>query len=145
MEKYLIMIECLEDFHEYIGKTLMECQAIEHDIHLIYAGMLAGNMNDNLSRIEKNTLGQVLKLLYRLDHSDNNQFFSNEDYKLLKEITEIRNHWAHKGYCCFMYSDDNNDFYTQAKQLENDFHQLKSLSATIEKVRFKCLKQYGRI
>ncbi len=125
----------------------MHCQTIEHDIKLIYAGMKAGNMDKTLDIIaeKRMTLGMVLKNLKELDHSDNKPFFSESDYDLLKQITDIRNHWAHKAYCEFLYSDDENDFVRQARRLENDHNRLEGLSETIEDVRFRVLRKYGRI
>jgi hypothetical protein len=141
------MIRDWDDFHFYVGRTIMHCQTIEHDIKLIYAGMKAGDMDENLNLIDekKMTLGMVLKNLKELDYSDNNHFFSEGDYDLLKNITEIRNHWAHKAYCEFVYSDNESDFIRQARRLENDHNRLEKLSETIEKVRFKALRQYGRL
>lgn len=141
------MIRDIETFHTYVGRTIMHCQTIEHDIKLIYAGMKAGNMDKTLDIIaeKRMTLGMVLKNLKELDHSDNKPFFSESDYDLLKQITDIRNHWAHKAYCEFLYSDDENDFVRQARRLENDHNRLEGLSETIEDVRFRVLRKYGRI
>lgn len=141
------MISEMSDFHYYVGRTMMNCQAIEHDIKLIYAGMKAGDMDANLSMIaeKKMTLGTVLGNLKALDRSDKNWFFSDGDYELLKQITDIRNHWAHKAYCEFIYSDRNDDFIRQARRLENDHNRLEKLSKTIEEVRLKVLRKYGRI
>ena len=141
------MIRDIETFHTYVGRTIMHCQTIEHDIKLIYAGMKAGNMDKTLDIIaeKRMTLGMVLKNLKELDYSDNKPFFSESDYDLLKQITDIRNHWAHKAYCEFLYSDDENDFVRQARRLENDHNRLERLSETIENVRFRVLRKYGRI
>ena len=141
------MIRDIETFHTYVGRTIMHCQTIEHDIKLIYAGMKAGNMDKTLDIIaeKRMTLGMVLKNLKELDHSDNKPFFSESDYDLLKQITDIRNHWAHKAYCEFLYSDDENDFVRQARRLENDHTRLEGLSETIEDVRFRVLRKYGRV
>ena len=141
------MIRDIETFHTYVGRTIMHCQTIEHDIKLIYAGMKAGNMDKTLDIIaeKRMTLGMVLKNLKELDHSDNKPFFSESDYDLLKQITDIRNHWAHKAYCEFLYSDDENDFVRQARRLENDHNRLEGLSETLDDVRFRVLRKYGRI
>ena len=140
------MIEDMSDFHYYVGRTIMNCQAIEHDIKLIYAGMKAGDMDDNLAMIAKKkmTLGTVVGNLKALDRSDDKWFFSDGDYELLKKITDIRNHWAHKAYCEFIYSNNNVDFVRQARRLENDHNILENLSNTIELVRLKFLRKYGR-
>ena len=141
------MINSMDDFHYYVGRTIMHCQAIEHDVKLIYAGMRSGNMDRTLSEISKQkmTLGMILGNLKSLDRSDNDWFFSDSDFELLKQITDIRNHWAHKAYCEFIYSDNEDDFVRQARRLENDHNRLEKLSNTIEKVRIKALRKYGRI
>jgi len=59
-----------DDYHRLVGETLMFCQAIEHDVKAIYAGMLEGDYDQNLERIKKKTLGQTLTLLKQLDESD---------------------------------------------------------------------------
>ena len=37
----------LDKFHILAGETIMECQRIEHDVKLIYAGMKNGNFDEN--------------------------------------------------------------------------------------------------
>ena len=76
----------------------MHCQLIEHDLKLIYAGMLKGDFDRNFDEIENLSLGQVVTKLERLDNSDNKPFFGVGDYKLFKKITKIRNHCAHEIY-----------------------------------------------
>ena len=136
-------------FHEYVGETIMYCQCIENDIKWIYAGMLKGDHRKTFDELEKNktTLGQVLGKLEKLDNSED-PYLSEEDYALLRKITAIRNHWAHKAYREFMY-DEGRDFELafekQARRLENDHNRLKKLSDIIEEVRLDVLKHYGRI
>ena len=141
------MIVNIRDFHFYLGRTIMYCQTIEHDVKLIYAGMKLGDMDKNLNMIEDNkmTLGMVIKNLKELDHSDDNHLFTDADFELLKDITNIRNHLTHKVYCEFVYSSDSKDFIEQARQLEKDHDHLEKLSKAIESVRIKALRQYGRI
>ena len=140
------MIRDLNEFHLYIGETVMFCQRIEHDIKLIYAGMCRGDFNENYKEIEKETLGKMVKMLESLDNSDNSPYFSENDYKLLREITEKRNHWAHKAYCEFIYSGDNfwRNFEKQARKLYNEHNRLQNLCETIEKIRLDIIKQYDR-
>lgn len=141
------MIAEMSDFHYYVGRTIMHCQTIEHDIKLIYAGMKSGDMDENLDMVDKKkmTLGTVLINLKSVDRSDEQWFFSDGDYELLKQITDIRNHWAHKAYCEFLYTNNDNDFMRQSRRLENDHNRLEKLSKTIEELRLKVLRKYGRI
>lgn len=95
----------------------------------------------------KATLGQVVGLLQVLDN-ERDPYLSEDDYELLRKVTEIRNHWAHKAYTRFVYSKGSNwdrEFTRQARRLENDHNRLAKLSDTIERARLDVLKEYGRI
>ena len=136
-------------FHEYVGETIMYCQCIENDIKWIYAGMHKGDKDANFEGLEKSkaTLGKVVGMLQTLD-SERDPYLSEGDYELLRKVTEIRNHWAHKAYTQFLYykgSEWDREFTPQARRLENDHNRLKKLSDTIERVRLDVLKEYGRI
>lgn len=142
------MITSINDFHESIGKIMMECQCIERDIKLIYAGMLSGEFVDNYALVAEQPLGIVLNKLESLDNSDENPYLSKQDYELLDDIRNIRNHWAHKAYTTFVYKrgqEYNDVFIKQAQRLDNDLNRITKLSKSIEKVRFSVLRKYGRI
>lgn len=128
----------LEDFHKQLGETMLFCQCIEHDIKLIYSGMLKGNFDDNYSSVETDTLGTIIRKLEKLDKSDGNPYFGKADYILLKDITEIRNYWAHQGYIDFIYSGVySNEFKNQVGRLKKDYDRLKNLHEISEKVRLE--------
>lgn len=128
----------LEEFHRLVGETIMFCQCIEHDIKLIYSGMLQGNFNKNYSSVETDTLGTIIRKLEKLDKSDGNPYFGKADYRLLKEITEIRNYWAHQGYIDFIYSGIySKEFNDQVDFLKKDYDRLKNLHEISEKVRLE--------
>ncbi len=136
----------LDKFHILAGETIMECQRIEHDVKLIYAGMKNGNFDKNYEYIKDKALGTVLKELEEVDNSDNKPYISKEDYKLMREIRKIRNWLVHGAYTDFMYDkSDNweksvNDTY--AKLLE--FHDnMKRLGAIVERTRLELLKIFG--
>ena len=142
------MITSINAFHESVGKILMECQCIEHDIKLIYAGMLNGDFDDNYALVAEQPLGPVLKKLESLDNSDGNPYLSKQDYELLDDIRDIRNHWAHKAYTMFVYKrgqEYDDAFIRQARRLDNDLNRITKLSGSIEKVRFSVLRKYDRI
>lgn len=127
---------------------MMECQCIEHDIKLIYAGMLSGEFVDNYALVAEQPLGLVLNMLESLDNSDENPYLSKQDYELLDDIRNIRNHWAHKAYTMFVYKrgqEYNDAFIKQAQRLGNDLNRIMKLSKSIEKARFSVLRKYGRI
>lgn len=142
-------INNISEFHEYVGETIEYCQCIENDIRWIYSAMLKGDHRKTFDELErsKSTLGNVLGKLKRLDISED-PYFSEEDYDLLSQITEIRNHWAHKGYVMFVYKQGReweDAFIKQARRLENDHNRLEKLSKNIEDIRFDVLRKYNRI
>ena len=143
-------IASVKVFHEYVGRTIMFCQCIEHDVKWIYAGMLSGDHRKNFDELEKakETLGAVICKIQDLDYASGKPNFSADDYKLLKEITWIRNYWAHTAYAEFVYKygkEWQSAFFTQCQRLEQDFCRLERLSKNIENVRLIILKKYGRI
>lgn len=83
-------INNISEFHEYVGETIEYCQCIENDIRWIYFAMLKGDHRKTFDELErsKSTLGNVLGKLKRLDISED-PYFSEEDYDLLSQITEI--------------------------------------------------------
>jgi len=138
----------LDTFNAVVGETLMYCQRIEHDIKVIYAAMLKGEMDGNLDLVRRETLGTVLVALENLDFSDNNPMFSREDYRLLKEIKNIRNFIAHQCYVDFLYLDDYNFNLKLDQNYQKicDFNmKMKKLSNFVETARFSVLEKYNRI
>lgn len=136
----------LDSFNLKVGETIMECQRIEHDIKLIYAGMLSGDFNQNLREVKFLPLGNVLIDLETLDNGSETPYFSASDYALLKDVKNVRNWLVHKVYMEFMYSDRQSwqkNLDTCYKKL-NDFNQrIKNLSDQVEQIRIDVLKKYG--
>lgn len=138
----------LSDFQELLGATIMSCQTIEHDVKIMYAGMLKGNFDTNLSKIKDKPLGPILDKLHSLDISDDKPFLSEDDYDLLYEIKDIRNYWVHKGYVEFAYRHDSEwrvGLINQYNKLQSIYKRLSSLAEEIESVRLDMMKHYGRI
>lgn len=138
----------LERFHLYAGETLMECQRIEHDVKLMYAGMKNGDFNRNIAEVKMQPLGTVLLDLEALDNSDGRPSLSAEDYALLHEIKNVRNWLAHKAYLDFMYASDEaleRGFAKSFAKLSDFRLRIKRLGDVAEKVRLSILKKYGRI
>ncbi len=138
----------LEDFHTMVGKTIMECQGIEHDVKLIFAGMLKGDFQQNFLAVKDKPLGDVLIDLQQLDNSDDKPFLSRNDYRLLHEIRTVRNWLAHEAYIDFMYDSKGQirDSFTESYHKCLDFYnRMKKLSLLIEDIRLTILKHFNRI
>ena len=141
------MIVTTKIFDETIGVLIKKCQCIEHDVKIMYAGMLRGDFDENLNTVINKPLGPVLKKLEGLDYSDDTPYLSREDYSLLNEIKDIRNYWVHKGYIDFMYGTVEgyqNRIAKQYQKLTGDCSRLISLAQQLENIRIEMMKHYGR-
>lgn len=141
------MIVTTKIFDETIGVLIKKCQCIEHDVKIMYAGMLRGDFNENLNTVINKPLGLVLKKLEGLDYSDDSPYLSREDYSLLNEIKDIRNYWVHKGYIDFMYGTVEgcqNRIAKQYQKLTGDCSRLISLAQQLENIRIEMMIHYGR-
>ena len=132
---------------EAIGELIKKCQCIEHDVKIMYAGMLQGDFSDNLKTVINKPLGPVLAKLETLDYSDNNPYLSREDYTLLNDIKRIRNYWVHKGYIDFLYGS--NEGYqarldNQYKKLATDCNRIITLAKQLEDIRIEMMIHFGR-
>lgn len=138
----------LDNFNKLVGQTIMECQRIEHDVKLICAGVLDGDMEQNYRSIEFKSLGEVLLELKTLDKSCKKFNITKADYDLLFQIKEVRNWLAHSVYVDFMYEQAPNlqKYYNQTiDKLQSFYVQIKGLGNQLEKSRLEILKYYGRI
>ena len=113
-----------ERFKAMHSEIIMYFQCIEYDMKRIYSGMSADNYFDCMDMLDGKNWGVILNKLKELDHSDDDPYFTDEDYKLLDEIRERRNYWCHQCYLDYVYIS--NDYDRQARlerlcrQLENE-------------------------
>lgn len=136
-----------ETFKDYYATAMMHYQRIEHDIKLIYAFMLKGNTDDNLESIDNKTLGTMIRILEKLDYSDNKPFISRDDYKFLKDICDKRNYWAHQAFVDFIYKENplnSKEYKDVSSSLESDSNEVERASDILEEMRIECCEKYGR-
>ena len=136
-----------ERFDETVGLLIKKCQCIEHDIKIMYAGMLRGDFYKNLKEVIDKPLGPALKKLEELDYSDDSPYLSRDDYVLLNDIKEIRNYWVHKGYIDFLYGSVEGYQGRLEKQYMNlikDCNRIIPLSKQLEDIRIEMMLHYGR-
>lgn len=130
-----------KDFEEYVGKIMRVCQGVEHDIKLIYCGLREDANGENFdmvyASVEKLTLGKTIEKLYKIDHTYQQPYFAEEDYAILREITDIRNHWAHQGYIDWMYTNSRFTFSQKWNQLLRDYKRIEPLGKETEKIRLE--------
>ena len=138
----------LDKFHTTVGETIMQCQRIEYDVKVIYSAMLEGDMQENFKTVQNLALGPVIMELEALDTSSKSPCFSKSDYRLLKDIRNVRNWLAHSAYMDFMYEEGSkwehslNESY---KKLTTFNARMHSLSEQVENVRLEIRRRFGGI
>ena len=138
----------IDGFNRIVGETIFNCQRIENDIKYIYAGMLQGDFAENKYEIKKETLGTVLIALEELDNSDGHPYLSSDEYKLLKNITRMRNWLVHQAYTNFVYASEDElekEFNKCYAKLKDFNEKMEILGDQVERVRLEVLKYYDRI
>lgn len=128
------------------SELIQQVQCIEYNLKIMYAAMLNGDFNKNFRSIERENLGKVANRLNDLDHSDDFSDLTEEDYKLIEEIRQIRNYWCHQCYLDFVYIPDDNQreckFQKIAQRLHYDEHRTFALMKKTEQMRLRILKKY---
>lgn len=138
----------INKFNLIVGESIMYCQNIEHDIKLILAGMTKGDFDRNYEACSEDTLGEAIKKLEMIDNSDGNPTISRNDYRFLKTINSKRIFLVHKMYNEFVYIKKwpkSKEYKNIAKDLVELHKKLKETHVTIQKMRLKILKQFGRL
>lgn len=136
-----------EDFKIKYAETMLNYQAIEHDIKFIYAYMKAGDVDKHFDEIENKTLGQMIRKLKDLDNSDGNPYIDSGDYNFLEQICDNRNHWAHSVFVEFIYKKNwinSKEYKKQCLKLEKDFNRVKNASDILENIRVEYCKSIRR-
>lgn len=122
-----------------IGKTLDICQRIEHDIKIIYASIHEGSFEDNLYQSKRWTLGQTVTELEIIDDGYNYYYFTKEDYRLLKRISNERNYVCHDCFEDFIYEDNyqvsEEVFMKVYNRIDNFYNEINNLWEVIQKIR----------
>ena len=138
------------DFNSFkikYAETMLNYQAVEHDIKFIYAYMLKGNVDKHFESIENKTLGQMIRLLRDLDYSDDNPLISKSDYNFLIQICDNRNHWAHSVFTSFIYTKDfiySDKYQKECLKLEKDHERIERASQILEEIRIDYCKRHRR-
>lgn len=138
----------LDKFHTLVGQTVMHCQRIEYDVKVIYCAMLEGDMSESFKTVESLALGQIITELENLDTASDRPCFSKSDYRLLKDIRNVRNWLAHGAYTDFMYEQGErwSECLNQSYKKLSTFHErMVELSNQVENVRFEIMQRFGRI
>ena len=131
------------------SELILQVQTIEYDLKLIYAAMKEGDFEENFEELENANMGKIIRELQDLDYSDGHPDLSENDYKLLHEIREIRNYWAHQCYLDFVYIQDDDEreeqFQKIAERLHYDENRTWDLHKKMQALRTKKMKEYRKL
>ncbi len=131
------------DFNSFkvlYAEVMMNYELLEYDIKYIYSFMREGNLDDNLYMVKNNTLGEMIKLLKELDHSEDYHFISAKDYALLDRLCTTRNHWSHKTLSNFMYEKgflESEEYKKECKKLQDDYKKIENALDILEDVKIE--------
>ncbi len=80
--------------------TLMEhYQFIESHLEGIYAAVCGRPFWDSLREVEKGSLSGAMREIRDVEREKGIRFFSDGEYKQLRQMIERRNYWSH---CCYI-------------------------------------------
>lgn len=136
-----------DNFKFYVGETIEFCQTIENDVKWIYSAMLKGDRYKTYDKISGWTLGKVVGELEKLDNSDSNRSLSDNDYDLLRSITNERNYLIHQIFRDFLYEKnclESVEYQTACSRLMNFHNRVKKLQNSVENVRLKAVEYYKK-
>ena len=113
-------------------------QCIEYDMKRIYSAMSSDDYFDCMDMLDGKNWGEILNRLRKLDKSDNDPFFSEEEYALLDEIRERRNYWCHQCYLDYVYIENDFERFERlqrlCRQLENEKNRAYKLHQKMQDV-----------
>ena len=114
----------VDRFRSLHSEIIEYYQCIEYDMRRIYASMDSRDYDDVLDEIKELNWGVILNKLKKLDNSDGDPYFTDEEYGLLDEIRGRRNYWCHQCYLDWVYIQDDDEqerrLQRLTRQLENE-------------------------
>ena len=128
----------IEQFQMLHSEMIEYYQCIEHDMRRIYSAMSSEDYYESMEYLSDKNWGAVLNKLKQLDNSDNDPFFTEEEYKVLDEIRTRRNYWCHQCYLDFVYIQNNHERDERLKrltrQLENEHNRAGKLHRKMQEL-----------
>lgn len=128
------------------SELIQQVQCIEFNLKVIYSAMHKGSFEKNMEMVEKENLGRIAYELRELDFSDGVADLSEEEYKTIDDIREIRNYWCHQCYIDFVYIQDDRkrevQFQKIATRLHYDENRTYALFKKTEKIKQYIIDKY---
>ena len=125
-----------------VGESIK--RIIEYKGHNTISDVHLGDFSDNYESIEKSNLGKIIAELKKIGNESDDLNLTEEDYRLLDEIREIRNYWCHQCYLDYIYIQDAQERETKFQEIAEKLHfdepRTWKLSQKIEKIRLYIVK-----
>ena len=112
----------LDTFKLIHSELIQQVQCVEYNLKVIYAAMKKGNFNKNFQSLERANLGIIARELHELDNSDDFPEFTEQDYKVIDDIRNIRNYWCHQCYVDFIYIQDRREKERAFQEIAERLH-----------------------
>ncbi len=116
--------QTLERFRRLHSEIIEYYQCIEHDMRRIYSAMNSRDYDECMDELKELNWGLVLNRLKKLDNSDGDPYFTDDEYDTLDDMRTQRNYWCHQCYLDWVYIQ--NDWQREERlqrmlrQLENE-------------------------
>lgn len=77
-------------------------QFLEYDLKRIFAKLIDGHYPECFDEVAEKPIGALIKKLKEVEKNENVEFLSDDDYKNLEKVKDMRNYWCHT---CFIQGD----------------------------------------
>jgi hypothetical protein len=131
----------IEKLKSLVGDALLYCQALEHDLKIIYSCYTARSLEQikqkNSSLSDKN-LGYIINLLAKNGQID------KEGTNVLNQVRTIRNYLAHNVFTEVIYLQPSERDIIYSKvytRVENDRNRMAKVMKQIEMERIRAVKE----
>lgn len=126
--------QTLDRFRKLHSEIIEYYQCIEHDMRRIYSAMCSDDFDDCMDELKELNWGVVLNKLRKLDNSDGDPYFTDDEYATLDDMRTQRNYWCHQCYLDWVYIQDD---YQQAERLQRLTRQLENENNRAYKIHRK--------
>lgn len=120
------------------SEIILYYQCIEFDLRRIYSAMSSEDFYDSMDELSDKNWGVLLNRLEELDYSDDDPFFSEEEYNQLDKMRTRRNYWCHQCYLDFIYIQDDwkqeSKLQSLTRQLEKEHNQAYTLHRKMQEI-----------
>ena len=135
---YNMTSSTIDRFRSLHSEIIQYYQCIEFDLRRIYSAMSSDDFYDCMDELSDKNWGSLLNQLEELDYSDDDPYFSEEEYRELDEMRSRRNYWCHQCYLDFIYIQDNwkqeERLQRLTRQLENEHNRAYKLHRKMQEI-----------